>query len=89
MGSDIKPVRVEQVPKVQYYGGIDLGTLIDFLDPKMDFEYRACPTPERLRDEIERLAKLTRQYCAPMLAGDFREWLKLKERQLKAAGVPF
>jgi hypothetical protein len=89
VGSNIKPVRIEQVPKAQYYSTIGLGKLINFLDPEANFEYRPCPTPEKLREEIDRLARLTSQYCTPMMEGDFSKWLKLKETQLKAAGVPF
>ena len=89
ISSDIKPARKEQVPKVQYYSTIGLGQLINFLDPEAKFKYGVCPTPERLREEIQRFAELTRQYCTPMMEGDFTKWLELKEKHLKAAGVPF
>jgi len=85
----IKPARVEQVSKVQYYGSIDLGGFIDFLAPEENFEYRFCRKPEEIGDEVDKLARLIQQYCTPTLKGDFSNWLRLKESILKKLDIPF
>lgn len=86
---DIKPARIEQVPKVQYYSNIDLATFVKFLAPQENFDYRFCRKPEEIADEVAKLALLIQKYCYPTLKGDFSDWLKLKESQLKKLDIPF
>lgn len=86
---NVKPARIEQVPKAQYYSSIDLGTFIDFLAPEANFEYRFCRKPEEISEEVDRLARLIQQYCTPIMKGDFSDWVRLKESILKKLGIPF
>ena len=90
ISGNIKPARREQVPKAQYYNSVGLSFLIKFLDPETNFAYgESCPTPERMVEEINKLAEVTRQYCVPMMEGDFTEWLELRKIVMKEAGIPF
>lgn len=85
---NIKPARVDQVPKAQYYSSIDVGAFVDFLAPQEKFKYRFCRQPEEISEEVAKLASLIQKYCYPALKGDFSDWLKLKASQLKKLNLP-
>lgn len=77
---DVKPVRLAQVPNGRYFRGLDLGIMINCLDPKVKFRYRSFEA-EQLKQETDRLAEHLRQYCTPLLSGNFSDWPKLVECQ--------
>jgi len=76
---DVKPVRPDQVTNGRHFRGLGLGIIINCLDPSVRFRYRSIAEPERTVQETDRLAALLRQYCSPMLEGDFSELPKLME----------
>lgn len=81
---DVKPVRLDQVPSGRYFRGLDLSIMISCLDPKTKFKYRSIEA-ENMNQEIDRLAEHLRQYCTPLLSGNFSDWPKLVECQEKGS----
>lgn len=81
---EVKPVRLEQTPSGRYVRSLDLGIMINCLDPKIKFKYRSIEA-ENMKQETGRLAKFLRQYCSPLLSGKFSDWPKLVECQEKGS----
>ena len=78
---DIEPVRTDQVPDIRYLNKLDLGRIINCIDPRANFEYKFNREAERVRDETDRLAKMLRQYCAQFLAGNFADWSRIYDQK--------
>ncbi|MCH7589365.1 MAG: hypothetical protein IIC78_15215 [Chloroflexi bacterium] len=65
-----------------------LPSLVEFLAP--DFDETAYIFPEKWDDyddmiewQIERVARILRQYCEPILSGKFSKWKKVDKMRLK------
>ena len=55
---DIQPARSDQVPSAKYFDKLDLGLLLNCLDPHIKFRYNFNREPEQVRKETDRLARL-------------------------------
>ena len=85
IGIGIRPIRADQVPKPR--PGIpitcSLYEIIRYLNPDIQIQYGYFDTPAGMLPACELLAGYVRQYCKPMLGGDFSLWPKLLERRGK------
>ncbi len=68
-----------------------LASVVEFLAPEADEPAYIFPeTWDSYYDKIDwqvvRLARVLRQYCAPVLRGEFSRWKEMAERRSKEAG---
>ena len=85
IGASIKPMRTEQMPKPR--PGVPIACsiyeIINYVYPDLQLVYGNFNSLEGVLPACERVAGYVRQYCKPMLEGDFSIWPKLLERRGK------
>lgn len=67
-----------------------LGSVVEFLAPEADEPVYVFPETwdhyyDMINGQVSRMARVLRQYCAPVLRGEFSQWKEIDERTRKGA----
>ncbi|MFA4982221.1 MAG: hypothetical protein WC592_07135 [Candidatus Omnitrophota bacterium] len=74
-----RPLHIAVMIKPPYYykPSLDLNQIVHYFNDKTGLAVRNIKE-EEIADEMSRMAQLLKEYCMPMLKGDFSEWHKIR-----------
>lgn len=71
-------ITVSIKPPYYYKPSLELQQIVHYFNPEIGLEVKNIKEDE-MGDEMMRMVQLLKEYCTPMLKGDFSEWHKIWE----------